>query len=200
MGIPKLQVLNADLPSELHHLLFFPSRIITLFIMKSAIFSIALLAGLVAAQSNSVPSCAAPCLNEYTSGNNIAGCKNGAVKCICENDDFLDGIACCLDQRCDEKGKAAAVKFAQQICSTAGVTVPDEVVCKNTTSTESGSATESAASETASGTATGTADSASSGTGSATDAAVSSSTSPGAAAGLAAEGVLGVVAAMLLAL
>lgn len=123
---------------------------------------------------------------KYTTGNAIAGCKNGNVKCICENDEFLNGIACCLTDACDDAGKAAAVKFAQQICSTAGVTVPEEVTCNNSTS--SSSATESAAS------ASGTASEAASGTASA---AAVSSTSPAAAAGLSGSGVGGAVGAVL---
>lgn len=70
-----------------------------------------------------------PCLEDYTSGSEIADCGQFDIECICSNDQFLDGIACCLDEECDEDGKSAAVKFAQQICGTQGVEVPDEVTC-----------------------------------------------------------------------
>ncbi|KAH7022936.1 hypothetical protein EDB80DRAFT_696060 [Ilyonectria destructans] len=188
--------------------------------MKSSIFSLALVAGLAAAQAGKIPSCATSCINKYTTGDGIAGCSAIDVKCICSNADFLSGIACCLEGQCDAAGKAAAVKYAQQICSAAKVTVPDEVVCK---STSSGSASASAsatgvASESASGTATGkaassstasaasaavstTASSASTETGSATDSAASSTSSTGAAGGLSsAGGLLGAIVAMLAAL
>lgn len=122
-------------------------------------------------------------MQEWTSGNNVAGCKQLEIKCVCANKDFLDGVACCLEDACDQAGKDAAVQFAQQICSTAGVDVPDKVVCKKT-STTSGSGN---------GTATvGTQ------TGTATDGATSETESPDAASGLDAFG--GALSAMLAAL
>lgn len=132
---------------------------------------------------------------KYTTGNAIAGCKNGNVKCICENEDFLNGIACCLTDACDDAGKAAAVKFAQQICSTAGVTVPEEVTCNNSSATESAAASASASSSSAAAAASGTtASEAAAGTASAP---AVSSTSPAAAAGLGGAGVGGAVGAVL---
>ncbi|KAF4461917.1 cell wall [Fusarium albosuccineum] len=103
--------------------------------MKFYVFAYVLLAGFAAAQQEKLPSCAQPCINKYTTGDGIAGCGQFDFKCICGNQDFLDGIACCLEDECDASGRAAAVKYAGQICSSAGVDVPDEVVCKNTTST-----------------------------------------------------------------
>ncbi|KAF4981499.1 hypothetical protein FDECE_17686 [Fusarium decemcellulare] len=110
--------------------------------MKFHVFASVLLAGFAAAQQEKLPSCAQPCVNKYTTGDGIAGCGQFQFKCICSNQDFLDGIACCLEDECDASGRAAAVKYAGQICSSAGVDVPDEVVCKNTTST--GTATDTA--------------------------------------------------------
>lgn len=71
------------------------------------------------------------CINDATVGDQIAGCGQGDIKCVCENDQFLDNIACCLSSACDEEGKDQAVSFARQICTGAGVEVPDEVVCTN---------------------------------------------------------------------
>ncbi|KAK7424927.1 hypothetical protein QQX98_000203 [Neonectria punicea] len=191
--------------------------------MKSSIVSLVFVAGLVAGQANEIPSCAAredvtSCITQYTTGDGIAGCGQLDIKCICSNSDFLDGIACCLDDACDDSGKAAAVKYAQQICSSSGVTVPDEVVCKDSASSKSASASasaiassksasESAASETASeasssvSAATTTAEAAGSGTPSATETVATATVSTDAAAGLSsAGGLLGAVMAMLLAL
>lgn len=131
---------------------------------------------------------------KYTTGNAIAGCKNGNVKCICENEDFLNGIACCLTDTCDDAGKAAAVKFAQQICSTAGVTVPEEVTCNNSSATESAAAASGSSSSAAAASASGTTSEAAAGTASAP---AVSSTSPAAAAGLGGAGVGGAVGAVL---
>ncbi|KAF4976291.1 hypothetical protein FZEAL_7007 [Fusarium zealandicum] len=103
--------------------------------MKSFIFPAALFAGLVAAQSEQLPSCAQPCVTKFTTGDGIAGCSQLDIECICSNDGFLDEIACCLADACDAEGRADAVTFASQICSTAGVDVPDEVVCKAKSST-----------------------------------------------------------------
>ncbi|CAI6053249.1 unnamed protein product [Clonostachys chloroleuca] len=104
---------------------------------------LALAAGFASAQLEDVPECAKSCLVQYTTGTQIANCAQLDIKCICSNTEFLDGIACCLDKDCDAAGKSAAVTFAKQICSTASVTIPDQVVCKSGSSTTSGSASAS---------------------------------------------------------
>ncbi|KAL2113360.1 hypothetical protein VUR80DRAFT_4197 [Thermomyces stellatus] len=99
--------------------------------MKYAATVLALAAAALAQDiSTDIPSCAGECVNVATVGDKIAGCSQGDIKCICENEDFLDNIACCLNDACDQEGKDQAVSFARQICSGAGVEVPDEVVCK----------------------------------------------------------------------
>lgn len=80
---------------------------------------------------------------QYTTGNEIADCNALDIACICSNDEFLNGIACCLEDACDEEGKDAAVAYARQICSTQDIEVPGEVVCRNPSG--SGSDTSSAA-------------------------------------------------------
>ncbi|KAF7545511.1 hypothetical protein G7Z17_g9119 [Cylindrodendrum hubeiense] len=189
--------------------------------MKSSILCFALVAGLAAAQSDKIPDCATSCVDKYATGDGIAGCKALDVACICKNDDFLNGVACCLEGKCDTAGKTAAVEYAKKICSAAKVDVPDSVVCKSSSSSASASASASAsekASESASGTAMGDASSSETGsaasasvsatassdsteTASATEAAASSTSSTDAAAGLSsASGLLGAIAAMLMAL
>ncbi|KAI5466011.1 hypothetical protein BGZ63DRAFT_375080 [Mariannaea sp. PMI_226] len=111
--------------------------------MKASILSLVLVTGLVAAQSDKIPSCATSCISKYTTGDGIAGCGQLDIKCICSNKDFLSGIACCLKDKCDASGQEAAVKYAKQICSSAGVTVPDQVTCNQDTSSESASASAS---------------------------------------------------------
>ncbi|CAI4216810.1 unnamed protein product [Parascedosporium putredinis] len=75
--------------------------------------------------------CAQSCVNGATSGTKIAGCNQGDIGCVCANSQFLDSIACCLADACDEAGQKAAVSFARALCGGAGVTVPEEVVCKS---------------------------------------------------------------------
>ncbi|KAK2065379.1 hypothetical protein LY76DRAFT_331088 [Colletotrichum caudatum] len=98
--------------------------------MKSSVAVAIALAGLAAAQTD-LPKCAQSCVTQFTSGTAIAGCSNLDVKCICSNDNFLDGIACCLAKACQEADQKAAVQYAKNICTGAGVTVPDQVVCKS---------------------------------------------------------------------
>ncbi|KAH7163134.1 hypothetical protein B0J13DRAFT_615730 [Dactylonectria estremocensis] len=117
--------------------------------MKLSVFSVSLAAGLAAAQSGSTPKCANSCITKYTTGDEIGGCASLDVACICSNDNFLDGIACCLDANCDADGKAAAVEFAQKICAAVDVTVPNEVVCKSTSTSASASTAASASASTA---------------------------------------------------
>ncbi|KAK5990750.1 hypothetical protein PT974_09020 [Cladobotryum mycophilum] len=101
--------------------------------MKYSIFSLAVVATLAAAQApaDGVPKCAAPCIAKYTVGNQIAGCKQLDIGCVCKNSDFLDQVACCLADACDAAGQAAAVSYAKQICSSQGVATPDKVECKS---------------------------------------------------------------------
>ncbi|KAF9761912.1 hypothetical protein IL306_003632 [Fusarium sp. DS 682] len=155
--------------------------------MKLSVFTSVLLAGLVAAQQEKLPKCAQPCVDKYTTGGGVAGCGQLDVKCICSNKDFLSGIACCLEDKCDSASKETAVKYAKQICSTAGVNdLPDQVTCNNNT---------------ASGSASGTTTPTSSAGSSQTSAAGSAGGNSGnAAAREGAAGVLGVVLAMLFAL
>ncbi|TDZ21885.1 GPI-anchored CFEM domain protein [Colletotrichum sidae] len=114
--------------------------------MKFAVVAIAL-AGLAGAQDTQLPSCAQDCVNRYTTTSAIAGCSQLDIKCICSNSAFLDGIACCLAGVCPQSDQDTAVRFAKNICTGAGVAVPDQVVCKNATSTggtQSGGATQTA--------------------------------------------------------
>jgi cobalamin biosynthesis Mg chelatase CobN len=96
------------------------------------------------------PTIQQPCVNDITSGGSIGGCKALDIKCVCENGSLLDNLACCLEKNCDEAGKEAAVKYAAQICGSAGVKdIPTEVVCKSEASKtgESSSKTESKSDE-----------------------------------------------------
>jgi len=100
--------------------------------LKQTLVAIALGAGLVAAQvgiPGDIPKCADPCVNEATTGTSIAGCAPLDIGCVCKNKDFLNNVACCLAAKCSKAEQATAVKYAQQICSSKGVTVPDSVVC-----------------------------------------------------------------------
>jgi len=40
-------------------------------------------------------------------------------------------MACCLAESCDLADQSAAVFYAQQICSTVGVSVPSQVACSS---------------------------------------------------------------------
>ncbi|KAJ0135912.1 GPI-anchored CFEM domain protein [Colletotrichum tanaceti] len=125
------------------------------------------------------------CVNQYTSGNAIAGCSNLDIKCICSNAGFLDGIACCLASACPASEQENAVRFAKNICTGAGVAVPDQVVCN------SGNASSSAGS---SATATQTTSTAQTGT------PASVTNTPNAAATMGPAALLGGLVAALVAL
>ncbi|RAL63131.1 hypothetical protein DID88_004213 [Monilinia fructigena] len=75
------------------------------------------LAGLTSAQ-NGLPTCAQSCVTQYTSGSQIAGCANLDIACICSNDSFLSGIACCLAAACEAADEQIAVAYAQNLCKT----------------------------------------------------------------------------------
>ncbi|KAM0446691.1 hypothetical protein ACHAPV_003115 [Trichoderma viride] len=144
--------------------------------MKASIVSLVFTAALAAAQDLSgLPSCASTCVLKFTTGTAIGGCQQLDIACICKNADFLNGIACCLADACSKSDQDKAISYAQQICSTAGVTTPDTVVCKDSSS-QTGSATASDSS--ASSKTTGSSDSSTTGSsGSSSTASDSSSTS-----------------------
>jgi protein phosphatase methylesterase 1 len=122
------------------------------------------------------------CVLQFTTGDAIAGCNGLAAGCICANKSFLDNIACCLAGACNQADQDAAVKYAKQICTANGVTVPDQVVCSNSTSPSTTSASSTSAS--------------------ATQAAVTTSSKPnaGPTAGPVAGGLLGAAAIAALAM
>ncbi|KEY74087.1 hypothetical protein S7711_05339 [Stachybotrys chartarum IBT 7711] len=86
-----------------------------------------------------------PCVNQFTSGQQIAGCQQLDIACICGNENFLSDIACCVADTCDEAGQEAAVEYARQICSAQGIDTPEDVVCRNSTSTSQAATTTTAA-------------------------------------------------------
>lgn len=63
------------------------------------------------------------------------------IECTCKNDEFLDSIACCIQDDCDDAGKDETIKFAKGICNIVGVEVPEKVECKTAATTTSASAT-----------------------------------------------------------
>ncbi|KKP03014.1 hypothetical protein THAR02_04893 [Trichoderma harzianum] len=123
--------------------------------MKASVLSLVFLSGLAAAQSG-IPTCATGCVTQFTTGTSIAGCGQLDIACICKNADFLSGIACCLASSCDQAAQTQAVNYAKQICSSAGVSTPDSVVCneKSSSSSTEASHESTTASESSSSTAT----------------------------------------------
>ncbi|KOS16777.1 Cell wall protein 1 [Escovopsis weberi] len=99
----------------------------------SALVSLAVaVIGASAAVTDGLPSCAKSCVNDYVgvgSTSIIAGCKALDVACICSNSNFISDLSCCLSDACGEADQKAAVEFAAQICSSAGVKTPNQVVC-----------------------------------------------------------------------
>ncbi|OBT67535.1 hypothetical protein VE03_03719 [Pseudogymnoascus sp. 23342-1-I1] len=104
--------------------------------------AIALAALITVISADGVPTCARPCVNQFSTGSSIAGCNSLDTHCICSNQDFLSNIACCLIDKCDEAGRTAAIAYAKSICATADppVDVPSEVVCSSSSSSSKGTA------------------------------------------------------------
>jgi cytoskeletal protein RodZ len=74
-----------------------------------------------------------PCVSDFTSGSQIAGCNAVDITCICSNKNFLSGIACCLVGVCSAADQQAATEYAQTLCRTNGVTnLPSAVSCAST--------------------------------------------------------------------
>ncbi|KAK0761133.1 hypothetical protein N5P37_006079 [Trichoderma harzianum] len=150
--------------------------------MKASVLSLVFLSGLAAAQSGGgIPTCATGCVTQFTTGTSIAGCGQLDIACICKNADFLNGIACCLASSCDQAAQTQAVNYAKQICSSAGVSTPDSVVCneKSSSSSTEASHESTTASESSSSTATtGSSDSSTTGSSESSTTAESSTSGP----------------------
>ncbi|KAL6818561.1 cell wall protein [Trichoderma sp. SZMC 28013] len=146
--------------------------------MKASVLSLVFLSGLAAAQDG-IPTCATGCVTQFTTGTSIAGCGQLDIACICKNADFLSGIACCLVSACDKDAQTQAVQYAKQICSSAGVSTPDQVVCneKSSSSTEASHESTTASESSASTATTGSSDSSTTDSSESSTTAESSSTS-----------------------
>ncbi|KAG4430433.1 hypothetical protein IFR05_014088 [Cadophora sp. M221] len=128
--------------------------------MKFSLLAVAsALASLASAQvSGGVPSCAQPCVNQFTTGggSEIAGCNRIDVACICSNKDFLSNIACCLVDKCSVEDQQKATDYALAFCKANQVTgLPTAVSCASTaSSTGVPTSTNSAATITSGGSST----------------------------------------------
>jgi len=105
-----------------------------------AIALTALLIGAVAQSLSGLPSCAQSCVQLPSS------CSQLDIKCICSTQTFISAITCCVARTCNQADQETTVKFAQQLCGSAGVSVPSSVVCS------SGASSISSASKTSSAT------------------------------------------------
>ncbi|GAB1318698.1 hypothetical protein MFIFM68171_08908 [Madurella fahalii] len=166
--------------------------------LTATLISLAL-AGSAVAQLDQLPPCARECAEEFLTGD-VGGCGID-IPCICGNDQFLGGIACCLADDCDAAAQSTAVSVALALCSGAGVTgLPTAVSCTNAPATTTSGPADTTA-ETTAPPSTGT-DSATAATDGPTDAPTETSQSTNygprqtAGAGLGAIG--GIIAAVAL--
>ncbi|KAL6404499.1 hypothetical protein AUP68_13892 [Ilyonectria robusta] len=100
-------------------------------------FVAALVSAPVLAQDlTSLPACAQTCaLNAISS----TGCAPTDAKCICESTSFLSSVESCISTACNATDQQATLTFAQQFCSSAGVTY--HAATQATTQTTTGSST-----------------------------------------------------------
>ncbi|KAF7526361.1 hypothetical protein G7054_g10791 [Neopestalotiopsis clavispora] len=156
---------------------------------------------LVVAQDG-LPDCAKNCVTQFTTGDNIGGCPQINAQCICSQQSFISGIACCLADVCSAADQQAAVDYAVKFCGSFGVTVPSAVSCTST-ATATGTSTADSSS-TGSVTSTGTAGSvtttATTGTAASATAASTTSQNAGSSGSSGSVGIVGGLAAAVLAL
>ncbi|KAL1864787.1 hypothetical protein VTK73DRAFT_5640 [Phialemonium thermophilum] len=166
----------------------------------SVLLTLALASFSAAQSTDSLPACAKQCADQFLAGG-IGNCGTDP-KCICADKGFISGIACCLAGVCNEADQAAAVAYAQKLCTAQGVSVPSAVSCTSTsgaTAAATGSSSSSSGSASGSGSAaatTTTTSASASGTGSGSGATSSSTSNPGARQTAAAGLLGGLVAAV----
>jgi len=110
--------------------------------MRFSFASIALLSftAVLAQDVGDLPSCAQSCVGNSLSS---TGCGNINVQCICGSKQWIAGLSCCISKSCNTADQAATIKYAQNLCSTVGITLPTTASCSNSTtnSTTSGTST-----------------------------------------------------------
>ncbi|PYI23367.1 putative CFEM domain protein [Aspergillus violaceofuscus CBS 115571] len=104
----------------------------------AAITFLARLISVVAQGMDSLPACAREC----ATGAIPKTCQPIDVGCICGTKSFISDMSCCVAKSCSPQDEKAALGFALQLCSGAGVTdLPSSASCANSaTSTNATSA------------------------------------------------------------
>ncbi|KAF2769265.1 hypothetical protein EJ03DRAFT_97777 [Teratosphaeria nubilosa] len=127
-----------------------------------------------------LPSCAASCVT------NFGSCNQLDVKCICSSKNLIADLACCVSKTCDATDQQSTITFANALCQGQGVNdLPQTATCASTSATASSpAATSSTASNATNATVTTT-------TASATMVMSTSSSSTSTASGTAAGTAMG---------
>ncbi|KKK12172.1 hypothetical protein P175DRAFT_0502766 [Aspergillus ochraceoroseus IBT 24754] len=107
--------------------------------VQSIALALATVLSTAAAQSmTGLPDCAKTC----ATGAIPSKCNMIDVECICGTKTFITDISCCVAKKCSASDQKAALEFAQEICSGAGVTdLPSSATCENSTSTTAAATT-----------------------------------------------------------
>ncbi|GAA5932739.1 CFEM domain-containing protein [Sporobolomyces koalae] len=87
--------------------------------------AIAALVPTVFAQTN-VPTCVVTCIGDAAAR---TSCQSTDSQCLCSSQTFLEGVSACMQKSCSAEDLAFGIKFGEQYCATAGVsvTVPTNV-------------------------------------------------------------------------
>ncbi|KAK0666477.1 hypothetical protein QBC41DRAFT_149791 [Cercophora samala] len=95
---------------------------------SAALVSLALATSVAAQGLADLPECARECATQYLRGG-IGNCGSDP-ECICKNSTFLDSIACCLVDVCNDADQKTAVSVAATLCKAFGVNdLPTAVTC-----------------------------------------------------------------------
>ncbi|KAL0581430.1 hypothetical protein V5O48_000584, partial [Marasmius crinis-equi] len=111
--------------------------------MRFSASLLTLATAVVLASAQNIPTCALTCI----SGGNTGGCSSTDTKCLCTNQDFINSAVACINKNCQGSDVDAARNTAEQLCSTAGVslTIPSGSA---TSGSSTGSGTATSASQT----------------------------------------------------
>jgi len=82
---------------------------------------------LVAAQNplENIPKCILPCVTPLLAENK--SCNTADVACICRDKAFIEKITKCAVDSCEQAQVLEALDFAKELCSSMGVTLPDDL-------------------------------------------------------------------------
>jgi hypothetical protein len=67
---------------------------------------------------------------------NNSECSSVDIACLCQSSTSISALGCCLPTSCGAADQTTAIAYLQQLCATAGVTLPSSLTCDSSSSSD----------------------------------------------------------------